>query len=275
MRIPPVRISKQSRSWLLVVLAAVWGCEPAPPRLLVLSPEVARVLVDFEVAAAVAGADDRSRALPELAHATSLGALEGRDVARAVALAPALALGLARDAERRFAARLGARGVQVELFDPRSMDEVLSALQRLGTLVGHPERAYPLVRRMLLDVTKTAVARDGKRRLTVVWVVDRDPLTVVGGIGLLHELLELAGAENAVHGTSGERVVLGESGLAALRYDAIVDATGDEARPSRDAGATTLRLAPEVAALPAFDVARRVRILHERLYPERAPDGEE
>ena len=258
------------------MLATVGGCERVgtPPRLLVLSPEIARVLVDLEVADAVAGADDQSRGLPELAHATSLGSLEERHVARAVALAPVLALALARDVERRFATELSARGVQVEYFDPRSMDEVVSAMRRLGDLVGQPERALQLTRRMLLAITKTAVARDRKRRLTVAWVLDRDPLTVVGGSGLLHEMLELAGAENAVHAANDERVVLDESGLATLRYDAIVDATGEETRPSRDADATTLRVAPELAALPTFDLTRRVRLLHERLYPSHALAGE-
>jgi ABC-type hemin transport system substrate-binding protein len=262
--------------WAVIVLVSVAGCEQngMPPRLLVLSPEIARVLVDLEVADAVAGADDQSRALPALAHATSLGSLEERHVARAVALAPALALALARDVEGRFAAALSARGVQVELFDPRSMNEVANAMQRLGALVGQPERAYQLTRRMLFAITKTAVARDRKRRLTVAWVLDRDPLTLVGGTGLLHEVLELAGAENAVHGANDERVVLDESGLAALRYDAIIDASGEKPRPPREADATTLRVAPELAALPTFDLTRRVRLLHERLYPEDAATSE-
>jgi ABC-type hemin transport system substrate-binding protein len=265
----------QALAWAVIVLAIAFGCERgvSGPRLLVLSPEVARVLVDLEVAEAVVGADERSRLLPELGHTTSLGALEDRHVPRAIGLAPTLALGVARDVERRFAAELGARGVQIELFDPRSMDEVVHAVRQIGTLVGQREAAYHLTHRVLLDVTKTAVARDGKRRRTVAWIIDRDPLTVVGGTGLLHEVLELAGAENAVHATNDERVVLGESGLAGLRYDTIVDATGEEARPSNDADANVVRIAPDVAALPAFDVTRRVRLLHERLYSERAADG--
>jgi ABC-type Fe3+-hydroxamate transport system substrate-binding protein len=244
--IPPLKKSKQPLSWGLAVLAAIWACEPAGPRFVALSPDVARVLIDLEVAHAVTGVDD---------------------VDRIVGLEPDLVLGLAGDPERKLGAALTERGVKVELLDPRSMDEVVSAIRRIGELVGQPERAYQLTRRMLLDITRIAVLRDGKKRLTVAWVIDRDPLTVVGGNGLLHQVLELAGAENVLHGMDDPQVVLDEPGFAALRYDAIVDATGAETPPP-DGAAPTLQLAPELAALPAFDVRRRVQILHELLYPD-------
>jgi iron complex transport system substrate-binding protein len=269
--IPLLKKSKQPLSSLLVALAVVSGCEPAGPGLVVLSPDVARVLIDLELAGSVTGADDRSRTLPGLGQATSLGALDDRAADRVVGLEPDLVLGLAGELERGLAAELAARGVRVELFDPRSMDEVVGAIRRLGELVGRQERAYELTRRMLLDVTRTAVLRDGKPRLTIAWVIDRDPLTVVGGNGLLHQVLELAGAENVLHGMNDSQVTLDESGLAALRYDAIVDAAGGETPPAGDGTVPTLELAPDLAALPAFDVTRRVRILHELLYPAEGP----
>jgi hypothetical protein len=36
-------------------------------------------------------------------------------------------------------------------------------------------------------------------------------------------------------------------------------------------GATVLRVPPDVAALPGLDLARRVHLLHRRLYPDGAP----
>ena len=241
------------------------------PRLLVLSAELARLLVRLDAARLIVGADARSCGVPELASVPSLGSLGDGDVARAVALHPTLVLAPAREPEGWFADALVARGVPAEVVDPGSVDEVVAVIRMVGELVGQPERARELVDRMRLDISRIAVARDGKPRLRVAWIVDRDPLTVVGTSGLLHELLELAGAENAVHGRGPERLEMRPADLAALRYDLIVDSSSGDMVPPVAGGTTpTFRLPPDTAALPAFDLAERVRLLHGLIYQEGA-----
>jgi ABC-type hemin transport system substrate-binding protein len=258
---------------LLAALALVSGCEATPPaagspRLLVLSEELARLLVQLDAAQMIVGADAVSCRLPELRSAIPLDSLDEGDLARALALRPTLVLAASRAPEDGFARGLRARGVAVEVVDPRSVDEVVTVIRMVGEIVGQPRRARELVTGMRLDISRIAVARDGKPRRTVAWIVDRDPLTVVGASGLLHELLELAGGENAVHGPGPERLEVRAADLTALRYDVIVDSAAAGAIPLAAGTAPTLRLPPEIAAFPAFDLADRVRRLHQLLYPD-------
>jgi ABC-type hemin transport system substrate-binding protein len=227
--------------------------------------------VQLDAARLVVGAGPQSCRLPELASATPLGSLGDGDVTRALALHPTAVLAVAREPDEWLAAGLLANGVPAEVVDPRSIDEVVAVIRMVGDLVGEPRRARELVDRMRLDISRIAVARDGKPRLTVAWIVDRDPLTVVGSSGLLHELLELSGAENAVHGAGAERLEMRAADFAGLRYEAIVDSTSADVPPAAAANPTPiLRLPPAMAALPAFDLAERVRLLHQLIYPDAA-----
>jgi len=258
----------------MLVVAAICGCarDTRPSRVVVLSPELVRVLTDLGVAEAVVGADDRSCALLQPANTTCLGAFDEGIAARTAALDPGVVLAVAREPERRIVEELASAGVRVELFDPRTIDEVVTAIRHIGVLVGRAERARELTDQMRIDIAKTAMARDGRGRLKVLWLVDHEPRTVVGTAGLLHEMLELAGAENALHGAGTARVVLNDADMAALSYDAVVDTSaaddvgGAHVTAAREA-TLTLRLPPQLSVLPAFDLARRVRLLHDALYP--------
>ena len=264
----------------LAALAA--GCErarpaapqPTPPAqpvplLLSLAPEVSGLLVELGVAHDVVGADRASLALPELAQAADLGPAAA-DAAR---LAPALraerAVGLGDAQGRALAAALEAKGVPTTLLAPRSANEVVQAVHRLGDLLDRPTRAAAVAARMTADVSRIAVQRDGRDRLVAVWLLSRDPPRAVGGGGLLHELIELAGAENAFHGPLVEAVDTSADELARTKFDVLLDASG-AAAALPGVGARVVAVPPELARLPALDLVARVQALHALLYGEDA-----
>jgi ABC-type Fe3+-hydroxamate transport system substrate-binding protein len=243
---------------------------PPPPRMLSLAPGLSALLVELGVADGVVGADTASRALPELAASADLGALDENALALAASLRPDFALFLGDEAPP-FARALEARGVRSVVFSPRSANDVVDTVRRLGTLLGRETRAAMVSARLTREVASYATRRDGRERLAVAWLLRRDPPTVVGGTGLLHELLELAGAENAFHGPPGAptaaRVVIRPEELRDERIDVVLDASG--ARGSALAtDARVLRVAPELAALPTLDLIARVAGLYALLYPD-------
>lgn len=270
------------RAFCALALAVLAGaCDPpersvvpdAPaargPSLLSLSPEVSQLLVELGLAGDVVGADRDSLHLRELALAADLGpgADDSARLARALRAERAIGLG---DAHGLALARaLEAEGVLTTLLAPRSANEVVQAVHRLGELLDRRTRAAAVAARMTADVSRIAVRRDGRERLVAVWLLERDPPRAVGGEGLLHELLELAGAENAFHGPREEQVDAGESALAGLAFDVLLDASGvGGAGPARRgaAGARVVVVPRELARLPALDLPTRVRVLHALLY---------
>lgn len=261
--------------WLLGALACgdavdsgpVQPASPQAPQIALLSPELAALLVEFGLAGAVVAADASSAARPELAGAVSLGDLGPTDVDTAAAAAPDFVLGLRTPPQQRFAAALEARGLAVELFDPRDVNEVAQTVIRLGSLLDRDLRAAATVARLNTEVARIATARDGSRRLRVAWLANADPLVAIGGSGLLHEILELAGAENVFHLEGQPRVEVAAAELASQAPDLVLDSTGGRlADALLQSAGRVVEVAPELTALPTLDLLYRVQRMHQILY---------
>jgi ABC-type Fe3+-hydroxamate transport system substrate-binding protein len=247
---------------------------PARRRILSLSPSVSRLLVELGAGFEIVAADSASRALPGVGSVADLGALELSAVGDALASGPDLVVGLATPRARDFAAALEARGLVVHLFDPQNADAAIAVTYRLGDLLERPTRAISVAAAHTRSITELAVGRDGLPRLTVAWLVGCDPLTAVGGSGLTHEVLELAGAENSFHQLGVAQVQITREQLKAGAPAVILDSTGHE-RSSRcfDLPLPAPRIVPTpiaLASLPALDVYQRIRAIQAILYPSES-----
>jgi len=243
---------------------------PSPLRIVSLSPDVSMLLRELGAGGEIVAVDGASARLDGLGGPIDLGTLEPPAVAAVAALDPDLAIGLADARVLAFAEGLREAGVRVVLLDPRSANEVDAAVLRVGALVGRETRARTVAAGVARDVSRIATARDGRSRRRVVLLVDCEPATVVGGAGLVHETLELAGAENVFHEPEHELRTIGAGELAARAPEWVLDASGREpAARCFDAGAWGARVVPvppALVALPALDLLPRVRALHALLY---------
>lgn len=245
-------------------LVLAWGCdsggrEPPPvrvtPRVLACGVPAADCLAAFGALDELAGADSVSRTLYGLDPALDLGKDCADAPARAPARRPLVALLAGPAADR--APALEARGIGALALAPASLNEVIDLHQRLGALLGRERRAAILVAEMTREIGALAVRRDGRSRLRVAWILD-DPgaggrREVVGGSGILHEILELAGADNAFHTPARPRLRVSEAEIARVDPDLVLAADG-----------TPL----EIARLPILDPLSRVRELQAYLYPD-------
>jgi ABC-type Fe3+-hydroxamate transport system substrate-binding protein len=243
--------------------------DPGPPRIVAVGPELGRLLVELGVARSVVGVDSPSLEIPELARALDLGSAAEPSADLARSLEPELVLALAAEGTpaARFMAELSANGFRAVRLAPRDSNEVVGEIHRVGRLVGRELRAAMLVARFTADVAQIATRRDGRHRLVTAWVIDADPLTVVGGGGLLHELLELAGAENAFHAQADERLPMTAADLRERAPEVVL---GPPAVAAQVPDARGVAADPELAALPLLDLPARVAALHAVLYPTEA-----
>jgi ABC-type Fe3+-hydroxamate transport system substrate-binding protein len=244
--------------------------ETHPPRIVAVGPDLCRVLVELGVGPAVVGVDSPSLAIPALAGAVDLGGPEALSADLAKGLAPDLVLGLAADDTpvSRWLAELEAmEGLHAVRLAPRDSNEVVAAIHRVGRLVGRELRAVALAARLTGDVAQIATRRDGRHRVVAAWVLDAAPLTVVGGSGILHELLELAGAENAFHTPEDERIGVGAAQIAERAPEIVI---GPPEIAAQVPGARAVSIDPRLAVLPLLDLPARVEALHTVLYPDAA-----
>jgi len=254
---------------------------PAPPTIASLSPEVTRLLLELGAAHQIVAADAVSLSSlwdenPVLRGAVDLGALANASVEALARLAPDVTIGLARPAERAFAAAADARDVRVTLLAPRDANGADAAVLRIGRLVGRETRARSAAARITRDVARIATRRDGLSRRRVALLTGCAPLTAVGGAGLVHEALELAGAENVFHELGREERAITRAELAERAPDVVLDATGRKERTrcfEASAGSPRVGAVPEeLAFLPALDLLARVETLYGTLYSEPRQD---
>jgi iron complex transport system substrate-binding protein len=113
---------------------------------------------------------------------------------RIVALRPDLVLGFS-DLQADIAAELARAGVEVHLFNHRSIAEILRMVRMLGGMVGCAEKADALAARLEagVDAARAAAARL-PRRPRVYFEEWDEPL--IAGIRWVGEIVEAAGGEN-------------------------------------------------------------------------------
>jgi iron complex transport system substrate-binding protein len=123
-----------------------------------------------------------------------VSAFIGGSVAKIKALAPDLVIGFS-DIQAKLASELITHGLQVLIFNQRSLDEILDVIVTVGRLVNREQRAHDLVadyQRRLLAARERGARR--ARRPRVYFEEWPDPL--ISGIRWIDELIEVVGGEH-------------------------------------------------------------------------------
>jgi iron complex transport system substrate-binding protein len=146
---------------------------------------------------------------PEVNALPKVGALVDPDVERILSLRPDLVVvyGSQTDEQSRFAA------VSIPIYSYRhgGIEATLETIADLGRVTGHAADANALVADIRTRLAAVAEAVRGRPRPKTLLVFDRPRGTLQGifasgGVGFLHEMLELAGAENVFADTARQAV---------------------------------------------------------------------
>jgi len=193
---PPPQESLAPERILLVDDANVEVILEAPPkRILSLVPSATEILValgrlDLLVGRTDFDLDDRVLGLP------SVGGGLGPSMERVISLRPDLVIRFRGESDPATPQQLDARGIAHIAIRPDRVEDVQRIIGLLGSAVAAPEQADSL--RAAIDTELTEVSRQvlGTARPKVVFL-GGDPPSVAGPDTFLHELILLAGGENA------------------------------------------------------------------------------
>lgn len=171
------------------------------------------------------------------AEKPKVSAFTSAKIERILALEPDLILGFS-DLQAPIAEALVRHGLEVHIFNQRTVAGILRMIETLGALVGCPERARELVR-------KLEAGLEGIRREAETWPVHPrvyfeewdDPL--ICGIGWVSELIEIAGGIDCFRDRSREPLarnrILADPGLVVQADPDLILASwcGKKFRPER------------------------------------------
>lgn len=214
---------------LLAVTPAA-GPRPAPdggPRRIVsLVPAVTEMFFAIGVDDRVVGVSSYDRFPPAVDRLPRLGGLLDPNVEGLLGLAPDLVVlyGTQSDLRRQ----LERAGISVFVYTHRDLADVTATLRAIGARVGAGARAESVAGRIEHELTEVGRQVQGRPRPRTLLVIGHEPhalrqLQASGGYGFLHDLLVLAGAEDAVGDLKRESVGVSLEMLLARSPEVILD----------------------------------------------------
>ena len=247
---------------------SVPGQSAPPGRIISLVPAVTEMLFAIGAGEAVAGVSTYDRFPPEVASRPRVGALVDPDFERMLSLRPDLVI--VYGTQDDLIARLERARVPVFRYVHAALADIPQTILRLGERVGRTAEARAVVDRIARDldaVRTTAASRATRPRVALIF--DREPGTLrgmyaSGGVGFLHDLLEVAGATNVFADVKRQSLQLSTELLLARQPEVIVEifpeANWNDARAERERSVWSA-----LSALPAVRTGRIHLIADDRI----------
>lgn len=221
---------------LLLLLTVAGACRrreetPPPaaasgPRVVSLVPAVTEMLFAVGAGPQVIGVSSFDKVPAEVATRPRVGALLDPDVERIIGLRPDLVVTYgSQDALQQQMARVG---IATFVYRHGGIDDALKTLQDVGTRTGHHEEGRQAVQRLREALAAVRQRIEGQPRPKVLLVFGREPGAVrnvwaSGGVGFLHELLDVAGADNVFGDVARENVQVSTELLLSRAPEVIVE----------------------------------------------------
>jgi iron complex transport system substrate-binding protein len=174
---------------------------------------------------------------PETKALPRVGALIDPDTERILSLRPDLVIVYVSQSELE--AQLSRTGIRVFPYRHSGIDNVLQTMRDLGRATGHVTEADRATRdlRSQLDAIRARVR--GRPRPRTLLVIGRDTgalrgVYASGGVGFLHELLEIAGGEDVFADVKREAVQPSNEMLIARAPEIIIELHAGDPPPAAD-----------------------------------------
>jgi iron complex transport system substrate-binding protein len=233
-----------------------------PHRIVSLVPATTEILFAIEAGDRLVGVGSYDRFPHEVSRLPRVGGLIDPDTERILALRPDLVVLYGTQVELK--QRLDRVGVPSYPYELGTLWDIMKTIRSLGTRIGLSARANSLATTIEQSLAAVRNAVASKPRPKTLLVFGRDPgslrnVNASGGYGFLADLLDIAGADNALGDIMQPSVQVSTEMILTRRPEAIVELRyGNGARsqdPSRD-------LAPwnALASVPAVR-NRRVFVL--------------
>lgn len=207
-----------------------------PKRIVTLAPNVTEVLFALgagERIVAVTRYDDYP---PEVKKLPKIGGIIDVDLEAVLTQRPDLVVGTSAGSDGTLIAKLEKSKIPYLFVQMNTLEETYGGIQEFGDVIGLGEKAAEVRGDMKSKIDAIAQSTNDKdhTRPTVLLVYGHDPLVVAGPGSFGHEMLELAGADNAVGDSKNAYPVLDIEKILSLNPDRIIDATIAPDGPDKD-----------------------------------------
>jgi iron complex transport system substrate-binding protein len=193
-----------------------------PTRIVSLAPNLTEILfalgLDEEIAAVSNGSDYP----PQTAKKSKVGTFWQPNTEAIIASRPDLVITLWFEQQKSVADSLNRLGYEVLTLKIEKIEELLTAIQNIGTATGCRQRSDELAENISTQLDDLKSKLSSTTNVKVLWVVQPEPLRVAGRNTFINELIELAGGENAIGPTISQYPQIGTEELLVCGAQAII-----------------------------------------------------
>jgi iron complex transport system substrate-binding protein len=217
-----------------------------PQRVVTLAPNLTEFVYAVGAGPTLVGTMDTSN-YPEAAKRVQrIGDYQRLDVERILALRPDVVFVWYHGNQGRELAQLEAAGIKLFYVEPRRLDDVATALVRIGAVLGHRAQAEAQAALWRREVAALRQRHAGAEPVSVFIQVWSQPLMTLNGEHLTSDLLALCGGRNIFASLPALAPQVSLESVVAANPEAMFGAR------EFDAGAPGLRREPQRAAFQAW-----------------------
>lgn len=193
-----------------------------PQRIVSLAPSLTEILFALGLGDKIAGVTLDSDYPPAAQKKTKVGTFWQPDTEAVIVAKPDLVVTLQIGQQKSVADSLNRLGYQVLVLKIDKIEELFTAIQKIGTATGSKQRADELIENISgqLNYLKSRYSSTNKPR--VLWVIQTEPLRVAGRNTFINELIELVGGENAIDPTIQRYPPIGTEELLTCNAEVII-----------------------------------------------------
>ena len=220
-----VAISVTERGFRLQA-EATSAAQAKSSRIVSLVPALTEMLFAIGAGPQVAGVGSFDQFPPDVAKLPRLGALLDPDTERILSLRPTLVAIYGSQTDLQ--AQLTRAGIRAYVYRHGGIETIYRTMRELGSATSRESQADRLVRDLRSRVDAVRARVRGRAKPKVLLVIGRQPGTlreiyVSGGVGFLHEMLEIAGGRNAFADVARESAQPSQETILARAPDLVVE----------------------------------------------------
>ncbi len=166
-----------------------------PKRIVSLAPSVTEILFAIGLDQEIVGVTEFCNYPPAASDKPKVGYSQP-NLEAIVALRPELIIAPNSFLRVDVLNRLEQLKIPTFLLDPRTVEDIVTHVQVLGRMVGRVPESLKVSETIRKKIARLSERLTGRRRPTLLFVLNTDPLMTVGPGSYIHQLIELAGARN-------------------------------------------------------------------------------
>jgi iron complex transport system substrate-binding protein len=175
-----------------------------PERIVSLSPNLTEIVFAIGLGDKVVGVSSDSDWPAEANSKPKVGTFWQPNIEAIIAAKPDLVVCETFLQQNEAAQALKRAGLNVLQLQDESIDELFAAIRSIGQVAGCSEKAEQLAETIKGQLDQIRKESSSLKKVSVLWVIQTEPVRVAGVNTFVNEIIELAGGQNAIAPTGDQ-----------------------------------------------------------------------